>query len=154
MKKLAMLIIALLAFGCTNQTTPSHNITKPNTANMSFVRTADVLTTQNETYVKPTFEFGRNQSGNLIVSYFYSPHCTGHIAAAPVILNMKEKYKQYDWREYDITTYNGMLAYLQFAEQYNESKDKRLVPQILVNGKILQNSENIQNQLESLLKSQ
>ena len=145
-------LFLIFLFGCTNQIKQENTI-KVNTANISFIRTTDVLNTQTEFQSMPAFEFERNKTDSLIVSYFYSPNCSGHIAAAPIIQKLKSNYTQYEWRGYDITTQNGTLAYLQFAERYNLSKDLRLVPQVLINGTVFSNSEEIQRDLETRLKN-
>lgn len=150
MKKILIFIaFVILAFGCINQTQNSTHI-KPTP--LSFSRnTSNVLNSQTQFPTTPHFDFDKNSSGSLIVTYFYSPNCTGHLSAKTTIERLRARYDMFDWREYDITTQNGTLAYIQFAKQYNQSKDFRLVPQVLVAREMFSDSQNINQKLERKL---
>ncbi|MGV8085515.1 MAG: hypothetical protein ACP5N9_04665 [Candidatus Bilamarchaeum sp.] len=155
-KTVFVLVLSIILFGCTSQIQEKQTLQKPqsiSTLNISFTRQAEgLLNTETKFPEKPKFEFEHNQNGSIIVSYFYSPTCSGHLAVASRIQSLKIEYSQYDWREYDITTQNGTLAYIAFATNYNKSKDILLVPQVLVNGNVLSDSHNISENLELVLR--
>ncbi|HSB46839.1 MAG TPA: hypothetical protein VLD37_02410 [Candidatus Bilamarchaeum sp.] len=158
--------MALLLLGCTAQKTevaPSAPEAKPpempappqvSTANLTVAREpSNVLMADTKFPEPPKFEFpDTNAAGKPVVYYFFSPHCEASIAIRPEIDRLEAKYSGMEWKEFDITTQNGTIAYVQFAEQHNLSTEKRLVPQVLVNGTIITDRFNINESLEGVLQ--
>ncbi len=101
----------------------------------------------------PTYNFSNatTSDGRLIVYYFFSPRCEASVAIRPVITALEGKYPNVAWHEYDITTWNGTDAYIEFANEYNLSVQKRLVPQVLVDGRIITDRFNINSTLEGVI---
>ncbi|MEW6035047.1 MAG: thioredoxin family protein [Candidatus Micrarchaeota archaeon] len=124
----------------------------PDTSNLSFTREADdVMNTNTELPGVPDFEFPLTDDGKLVVHYFYSPYCVASKAIGPEIDRLEATYPGVEFRRYDIATQNGTWAYLDFADTFNLSKEKRLVPQVLVNGTILTDRFNINGSLEGII---
>ena len=122
------------------------------TFNVSQIPT-NVTTTATVFPKQPTFDFTNitTPEGELRVSYFFSPRCSACKALRPEIDLLEAKYTNVQWNEYDITTVNGSLAYLDFAAQYNLNQSLRLVPQVLVNGTIITDRFHINQTLDSLI---
>lgn len=167
MRLLSLAFVALLLLGCTAQqkteVTPGTQTEKPpeipepakiNTANLTVAREpSNVLMADTKFPEPPKFEFpDTNAAGKPVVYYFFSPHCEASIAIRPEIDRLEAKYSGMEWKEFDITTQNGTIAYVQFAEQHNLSTEKRLVPQVLVNGTIITDRFNINESLEGVLQ--
>lgn len=137
----------------TQNSEPAH-YPLPSTANLTFTRNAsDVLNTETRLPEPPHFDFSNatTENGTLIVRYFYSPGCSACKALRPEIDRLEGRYQGLDWREYDITTQNGTLAYGAFADQYNLTSAQRLVPQVLVNGTVITDRFNINRSLEGIV---
>ncbi|MFN7991473.1 MAG: thioredoxin family protein [Candidatus Micrarchaeia archaeon] len=101
----------------------------------------------------PKFDFSDKTTadGKLIVYYFYSPHCQACIALRPDMDRLEAAYKDVEWLEYDITTQNGTMAYVEFATERNLSTQQRMVPQVLVNGTVITDRFNINKTLPEIL---
>jgi thiol-disulfide isomerase/thioredoxin len=167
MRIFALAVLAILLLGCTFQEEPKTpgNASEPpgekpkiqetvNTSNRSFSRTAtDVLTADTKFPEPPVFDFSNKTTadGRLIIYYFKSSGCGACRELQPEMDRLQMKYAGMEWRTYDIINQNGTLAYKAFAEQYNISQDKRLVPQVLVNGSIITDRFNINNSLEGII---
>jgi thiol-disulfide isomerase/thioredoxin len=167
MKSLAALIIVLLVAGCVgdaeqteNKTLPIENISVVDNGTQNQTTEQQNITTQNKTErvaeeQKPTlFDFKNvtTESGGLIVHYFHSSGCVASIALNPEIDKLEKNYPDVLFARYDIFTQNGTQAYLAFADQYNLSRDLRLVPQVLVNGTIITDRFNINDSLEGMIQ--
>ena len=178
---IALSLVLVLLFGCTgnqpsakvydNNTTqqptqplqptpPVQNTTPPVTNNTQNTSTAPpsnssqgVMNTSFVPPVLPTFNFTNitDSNGRLIVYFFYSPKCEACVAIRPVITSLEGKYTNVAWQEYDITTWNGTDAYIEFANEHNLSTKQRLVPQVLVDGKIITDRFNINATLENVI---
>ena len=120
-----------------------------------ITNTTTVLMANTKFPEPPKFNFSNVTTGDgkLIIYYFYSPYCVASRAIRPEIDRLEQKYPELNWMEYDISTQNGTLAYTSFADQYNLSTDKRLVPQVLVNGTIITDRFNINDTLENIITS-
>jgi thiol-disulfide isomerase/thioredoxin len=165
MKIIIFAILAILLLGCTEQKAEAQapiekapEIPQPervSTANITVTReVTNVLTADTKFPEPPKFNFSKTTAdGRLIAYYFFSPHCEASVAIRPEIDRLESKYPEVDWKEYDITTQNGTMAYVQFAERYNLSAEKRLVPQVLVNGTIITDRFNINESLEGIIQS-
>ncbi len=124
----------------------------PDTSNLSFTREADdVMNTETELPGVPDFEFPATEEGRLVVHFFYSKYCVASQAILPEIDRLEASYPDVEFRRYDITTQNGTWAYVDFADGFNLSTEKRLVPQVLVNGTILTDRFNINSSLEGII---
>ncbi|MEW6723139.1 MAG: thioredoxin family protein [Candidatus Micrarchaeota archaeon] len=135
----------------------SNEMSGLDTNSISFSRDAsDVVNTETEFPKIPEFDFSgvRNGEGKLIVNFFYSPYCVASQAIMPEIDRLEGAYPGAEFRRFDISTQNGTWAYLDFAEQFNLSSEKRLVPQVLVDGKIITDRFNINESLEGILQAQ
>ncbi len=130
--------------------TPQNITTSPPASNNS---TPGVMNTSYVPPKMPTYNFSNvtDDQGRLIVYFFYSPRCEACVAIRPVITALEGKYPNVDWHEYDITTWNGTDAYVEFANEYNLSVQKRLVPQVLVDGQIITDRFNINSTLEGVI---
>ncbi len=173
-KMLILTLFLALLLGCVAQETENKN-TSNETSNQLITtekprqppvqqqqpllpptqNTMDVLTTETEFPEIPKFNFSNTTTsdGRLIVYFFFSPYCVASKAIRPEIDKLEDKYPDVDWEEYDIATQNGTYAYLDFAEQYNLSKEKRLVPQVLVNGIIITDRFNINKSLDGAIQN-
>ena len=161
--------LAILLIGCTAQESSKANDTVPeqpkneigiqekvNTSNFSFNRsTTDVLTADTKFPEPLKFDFSNKttEDGRLIVYYFMSSGCGACKELQPEIDRLMGKYTKLEWHIHDIVTQNGTIAYTQFADQYELSPDKRLVPQVLVNGSIITDRFNINNSLEGIIQN-
>jgi thiol-disulfide isomerase/thioredoxin len=167
MRIFVLAALAILMLGCAAQEgskTPE-NVSKPspeepepqkivNTSNLSFNRTTtDVLTADTKFPEPLKFDFSNKttEDGRLIVYYFKSSGCSACKELQPEIDRLMGKYTEVEWHIHDIVTQNGTIAYTQFADQYNLSPDKRLVPQALVDGSIITDRFNINNSLEGII---
>ncbi len=101
----------------------------------------------------PTYNFTNvtTADGRLIVYYFFSPRCGACAALRPDMDRLEAKYPNVDWQEYDLTTQNGTLAYIEFADENNLSAKQRLVPQVLVDRRIITDRFNINGTLEGVI---
>ncbi len=160
MKLFAILALILIA-GCTTQVETSSPVQptpnqpeKINTSGLGFVRNADdVFNTNTPVFQKPIFTFPKLSDGKLVVYYFYSPNCVASKAITPEIDRLEGIYKDVKFVRYDLTTQNGTWAYLAFADDYNLSKEMRLVPQVLLNGTVITDRFNINESLESMIQA-
>lgn len=126
----------------------------PDTSNLSFTRNvSDVVNTDTEFFKRPEFDFSHvtNESGALIVYYFYSPHCSACMALRPEIERMEANHTDVEWREYDITSQNGTYAYQDFANYSGLNQSQRMVPQAFVNGSVITDRFNINRTLEGII---
>lgn len=171
-----LLLVLILLFGCiqnvekiplnktednnsniiNNKSIEINNSTSSNATfdqNVSQNEIPPLLTTQTEFPSLPNYSFVNKTSidGKLIVSFFYLPGCSACKEVRPDIENFKKVYKNIQWDEYDLTTQNGTMAYLEFAQEYNLSMNERLVPQVLVNGTIITDQFNIRKKLGGIL---
>ncbi len=131
-------------------TTQNVSLTPPDNASNS---TPPVMNTSFVPPKMPSYNFTNitTSDGRLIVYYFFSPRCVASVAIRPVISSLEAKYTDVDWQEYDITTQNGTLAYIEFANENNLSAKQRLVPQVLVDGKIITDRFHINDSLEGAI---
>ncbi|MFH0884969.1 MAG: thioredoxin family protein [Candidatus Micrarchaeota archaeon] len=139
-----------------NQTNPEEPAPYPlpNTSNLSFTRNvSDVVNTDTEFFKRPEFDFSKitNESGALIVYYFYTPHCAACTALNPEIEKLEADYQDVEWHEYDITSQNGTYAYQDFVNQTHLNQSQRMVPQVLVNGTVITDRFNINRTLEGII---
>jgi thiol-disulfide isomerase/thioredoxin len=162
-----VIFLVLVLLGCTSET---DNPVEMNTTNETPIiqdthiaatpiplpsnTTKNVTTTDTVYPVLPEYDFSNitNEGGGLIVYYFYSPNCIASQAINPTIRRVESNYSEIELRRYDLTTQNGSIAYVQFAEQHNLNSSQRLVPQVLVNGTIITDRFNIEDRLEDTIK--
>ncbi len=173
---IALSLVLVLLFGCAGNQPPA-NSTPPapqpvpqpsgggysppvNNQNVSLTPAGNSSNStppvMNTSYVPPrmpsyNFTNKTTSDGRLIVYYFFSPHCVASVAIRPVIDSLEAKYRNVDWQEYDLTTQNGTLAYIEFANENNLSVKQRLVPQVLVDGKIITDRFHINDSLEGTI---
>ncbi len=114
--------------------------------NTSNVLTADTVFPEPEFY-----EFNSTINGSYVVYFFHTESCSACRETYPVIEELGERYPEIIFKNYSIRTGSGSRAYKQFADLYNLSPDKRLVPQVLVNGTIITDRFNIEEKLEPIL---
>lgn len=166
MRLMLLVPMLILLAGCASQNAPppappaqQHVETPPekpvSTPNLSFSRepAGEVITPETKFPEVPAFNFSKKTAddGRLIVYYFKSSGCIACRELQPEMDKLQSKYPGVDWHTYDILTQNGTWAYQAFAQEYNLSTDKRLVPQVLVNGTIITDRFNINQSLEGLL---
>lgn len=170
MRAMAILLLAaLILAGCASPEKPNAAAGQPAVGQpaaqdpgpapaLTFSREAppqEMITPETKFQEMPTFDFSNKTTadGRLIVYYFKSSGCIASRELQPEIDRLQAKYPGIEWRTYDILTQNGTWAYLDFAEQRNLSLEKRLVPQVLVNGSIITDRFNINGSLEGILRS-
>jgi len=87
----------------------------------------------------PQFDFSNRTAGdgNLIIYYFYLPHCSACLTIKPDMDRLKLEFPQVIWQEYDISTQIGRWAYDNFSAQTDLNSSELYVPQVLVNGVII-----------------
>ena len=141
-----------------NSTAPSHIDEAILLQNITIIpnqTTNDVMMSNTTFPEPPKFNFSNitTPDGRLIIYYFYSPYCEAAKEIRPEITKLETRYRNMLWLEYDITTQNGTLAYMEFATEYNLSTKQRLVPQALVNGTIITDRFNINKSLEEIIVS-
>ncbi len=115
----------------------------------------DILTTDTKIAPIPHFDFlnRTNASGSPIVYYFYSPGCSACKAFKADYERIKAGFEGVEWREYDITSINGSLAYSDYRKQWNLTPSQMYTPQVLVNGSIITDRFKINATLPSLLEN-
>ena len=163
------LFVAMLISGCASpEAKPEADGAEPpaaqqqaqekpvSTSNLSFSRefdTEEILVPETKFPETPTFNFSNitTADGRLIVYYFMSSGCIASRELQPEIDRLQGRYPKIEWHTYDILTQNGTWAYLAFADQYGLSPDKRMVPQVLVNGTIITDRFNINESLEGII---
>jgi len=101
----------------------------------------------------PHYDFSNRTTtdGRLIVHYFYMSGCSACKALGPEIDRMKAGYPNVAWMDYDLTASNGSAAYGDFAAQYNLSAQQQMVPQVLVDNRIITDRFNINATLEGII---
>lgn len=154
-----MVAMAVLLLGCTAQTVEepvpeaeqTYQPELPDTSKLVFTR--EQLLNYTPGPGVPSFNFSNitDYRGRLIVYYFYSSGCIASKAITPVIDQLEIEYPEAVFLRYNISTANGTWAYKAFTDQYNLSKDQRLVPQVLVNGTIITDRFNINESLEGII---
>jgi len=114
---------------------------------------SDVMNSETVFPEEPVFDFNRtNENGSMIVYFFHSPGCSACRETYGTVSELEEKYPDIVFVSYSLANANGSLAYVQFAEKYNLSTSKQLVPQVLVNDTIITDRFNIEEKLEDILK--
>jgi thiol-disulfide isomerase/thioredoxin len=176
MRVLAIIFFgALLLMGCTTQPLDKTNDSvKLTSSNNSIVQKTSVQQELNKTVIQqeqnntaveplqnssaehstlPKFNFTNvtTANGTLIVHYFHSTGCVASRALKPEIDKLEKDYPEVLFFRYNIVTQNGSIAYVTFADQYNLSRDKRYVPQVLVNGTIITDRFNINDSLGGII---
>lgn len=115
---------------------------------------ADVMNTDTIFPEEPIFEFNKTaENGSMIVYFFHSPGCSACRETYQTIADLEEKYPNIVFINYSLASANGSKAYVQFAEKYNLSTSKQLVPQVLVNDTIITDRFNIEDTLEEIIKN-
>jgi thiol-disulfide isomerase/thioredoxin len=101
----------------------------------------------------PHYDFSDRTTtdGRLIVHYFYMSGCSACKALGPEIDRMMADYPNVAWMDYDLTTSNGSAAYRDFAAQYNLSAQQQMVPQVLVDKRIMTGRFDINATLEGII---
>ena len=112
----------------------SNPVTPPPTQNTTGVMMADYTPPP-----MPQFDFTNktNADGNLIVYYFYLPHCSACLTIKPDMDKLKTEFPQAVWQEYDISTQTGRWAYDNFSAQMSLNASQIYVPQVLVDGVVI-----------------
>ncbi|MBU0527551.1 thioredoxin family protein [Candidatus Micrarchaeota archaeon] len=125
---------------------------KTNTTNNDLH--SDVMNSDTVFPEEPFFEFNKTtENGSMIVYFFHSPGCSACRETYQTIADLEEKYPDIVFINYSLASANGSKAYVQFAEKYNLSTSKQLVPQVLVNDTIITDRFNIEDMLEEILKN-
>lgn len=97
------------------------------------------------------FEFSKTINGSYVVYFFHSERCSACQESYPIMNELQGKYPGIIFINYSLAKGSGSKAYAEFAELNNLSKDKRLVPQVYVNGTIITDRFNIEEKLGPLL---
>ncbi len=166
------ILLLLLLSGCvseiqeTNETINETSVPEPSVENEEEAQTAaieenktnndlhsDVMNSKTVFPEEPVFDFNKtNENGSMIVYFFHSPGCSACRETYGTIAELEDKYPNILFVNYSLANANGSLAYVQFAEKYNLSASKQLVPQVLVNDTIITDRFNIEEKLENILK--
>lgn len=112
---------------------------------------SELLTSETVFPELPVFDFSITKNGSLVVYFFHSPGCSACKASYPLIDELEEKYPDVIFERHDLSNANGTEAYKQFADFKNLSRDKRLVPQVYVNGTVITDRFNIEEKLEPII---
>lgn len=162
-------LVVLLLTGCTlqeternNEVPPTKNLTDEDiegeaegqnqTTSLPAANVTNDSMTANTSLQEYNFTNVTTGGGRLIIYYFHSTGCVASKALNPEVDRLELEYPEALFLRYDIATQNGSSAYNGFAEQYNLSTDKRLVPQVLVNGTIITDRFNINESLENIIQ--
>ncbi|MBN1170070.1 hypothetical protein JXA56_03520 [Candidatus Micrarchaeota archaeon] len=157
-----MLIMLLLGCISVQETEGPINqaIEKKNETVIEATKEIQIEATRNEMQVlnsntvfpePEVFEFNKTINDSYVVYFFHSPKCSACQESYSIISELKDKYPEIIFINYSLATGSGNRAYIQFAELNNLSRDKRLVPQVYVNGSIITNRYNIGEKLGPLL---
>ncbi len=155
------LLVLLMLAGCTSQEKGPTNQSIINSTNNSGTitnekNTSNSLNATNVDYAspKPSYKFDftarYDENKQPIVYYFYEPGCSACKLVRNKITELETRYNGSTvWKEYDITTVDGAMAYKEFTLQYNLSVKQMYVPQILINGTIITGVDPITKTLET-----
>lgn len=112
----------------------------------------DAVLTSETVFPEPEiFEFSRTINGSYVVYFFHSEGCSACRESYPTISELKNKHLEIIFINYSLATASGSRAYAKFADLNNLSRDKRLVPQVYVNGTIITDRFNIEEKLGQIL---
>jgi thiol-disulfide isomerase/thioredoxin len=136
--------------GTTAATAPPPQQISPPVEN----NTTGVMTSETVFPPEPVFDFNYTDgNGTLRVFFFHSPGCSACRDSYPIMGELEDEFPGVIFINYSLATENGSKAYVRFAELHNLSTQKQMVPQVLVNGTIITDRFNIEEELGPLLEN-
>lgn len=177
MKSAIPILLVVLLLGCVTAEAPADNgtkgIEKPEPAQVIEESTiteeepvtieenntmentsADVMATDSVSPEMPIFDFNKTtENGTLIIYFFHSPGCSACKATYPFMDELKDDHPEVIFIGYSLAEVNGTMAYREFARLNNLSSKQQMVPQVYVNGIILTDRFNIEDNLEGILEN-
>lgn len=116
--------------------------------------TTEVMNSETVFPPEPVFDFNyTDENGTLRVFFFHSPGCSACQDSYPIMRDYEKEFPGVIFINYSLATENGSKAYVKFAELHNLSTQKQMVPQVLVNGTIITDRFNIEEELGPLLEN-